>query len=115
MIRTIVKDFWIDPENPPINDFNQFSFGYNNRGKDYRYSVKVNPAIKNSQFALHDIFWKIRDSKKGSYLPWEFIPQSIKSKLIITNLDDPQTSFLPDLLDKVAYRLDVLNKLLRWS
>ena len=114
MVNPIVENFWIKPENPQISGFNQFSFGYKTKGRDYSYQVSTNPAIKDSLQALHEMFWKVRDSKKRSYLPWTTIPQDIKSKLIITNPDDPQTSFLPELLDKVANRLEILQKLRQW-
>jgi hypothetical protein len=114
MQKIIVKNFWIDPVNPPLSKFYEFSFGYNNKNKDFKYKVTADPNLEGSIEALHKMFWIIRDSKKGSYLPWTAVTPAIKSKLSITNTDDPQTSFLPELLSKVAVRLDVLNKLLRW-
>jgi hypothetical protein len=114
MQKIIVKNFWIDPENPPISGFSKFSFGYNNKGKDFKYDVAMNPGLKGSEESLHKMFWIIRDSKKGSYLPWTAVSPDIKSKLRISNADDPQTSFLSELVTKVASRLEVLDKLLRW-
>lgn len=114
MQKIIVKNFWIDPENPPVSGFSKFSFGYNNNGKDYSYEVSVNPSIQGSEKAIHEMFWIVRDSKKGSYMPWNFISPALKSKLLITNADDPQTSFLSELVTKVASRLEVLDRLLKW-
>jgi hypothetical protein len=113
MTKIKVKKFWMKPENPSVGNFSEFSFGYNKTDKNYSYHVSINPRIKESEKALHDLFWLIKDSKKGSYLPWTAVPGDLKSKLIITNEDDPQTSFLPELLTKVGNRLNTLNVLLR--
>lgn len=114
MKKILVSNFWINPENPPISGFSSFSFGYNNQGKDVEYKIKSNPSLNGSEEALHKMFWIIRDSKKGSYLPWAAVPADIRSKLIITNAEDPQESFLSDIVGRVACRLDTLNSLLRW-
>jgi len=113
MNKIKVKNFWIKPENPSISNFSEFSFGYNNQNKDFSYKISLNSSLNGSEEALHKFFWLIKDCKKGSYLPWPLIHQDIKSKLIVTNEDNPQTSFLPDLLTKVGSRLDTLNVLLR--
>lgn len=114
MNKIIVKNFWIDPENPPIANFKEFSFGYNHKGENLEYKVKENPSLKGSEEAIHKMFWIIKGSKKGSYLPWTAVPPDIKSKLIIRNTKDPQESFLYELVDKVACRLDTLKRLLQW-
>lgn len=105
----------MDPENPLLTNFSEFSFGYTNQGKEYKYKISMNPQIADSGRALHMMFWAIRDSKRGSYLPWPHIPEGIKSKLIVSNPDDPQASFLPELLSKVATRLEHLSLLLKWQ
>ena len=114
MQKIIVKNFWIDPENPPINNFKEFSFGYSHRGNNFEYKIKFNPSLEGSEEALHKMFWIIKDSKKGSYLPWSAVPADIKSKLIIKNAKDPQESFLSELVDKVAFRLRALKALSNW-
>lgn len=56
MNKIIVKNFWINPKNPPVKDFYEFNFGYTNQGKDFKYSVSVNPTLKGSDKALHELY-----------------------------------------------------------
>lgn len=109
MADITVKNFWMEPTNPNIGELTELSFGYESNGKSYSYDIIADPTIADSMKKLHEVFWILRDCMKKSILPWNKFPADTRQKLIIANSDDPQTSFLTNLLAKTASRLDNLN------
>jgi hypothetical protein len=102
------------PDNPYIKDLKDISFGYESNNRSYAYNAKLNPSIKSSLESLHKFIWILIDCKRKNLLPWNKLPANVKSQLIITNINDPQMSFLDDLVTKSAQKISILKNILNW-
>ena len=79
----IVKDFWIEPANPPLS-IKEITFGYTNKGKEYEYKAQIKDKDIES---FHKFIFALLASKKKSILPW--IPaKNVKDKVTIINKKD---------------------------
>lgn len=83
-IKTLVKKFWMKPENPDATKLAEFEFGYTEQnGAERKYKIEIKDNDKKS----FNIFaWHIYDSKKSSSLPWVRVGP-LKNKVKITNLN----------------------------
>jgi hypothetical protein len=93
-----VKNFWVEPKDPPVTA-REISFGYtDDRGKKIRYKVEV----KNGDLKSFHIFvFQLMKCQKKNILPWTCVGK-LKNTVKITDLD--ADSIQEELPLKVASR-----------
>jgi hypothetical protein len=85
MPDTPVKDFWMDPKNPPVNiNFNSFKFGYTEQnGKQREYIINMLIGKPEGQLSFHRFVFAIRKYQRRGYLPWPHINDLKKNVLVV--------------------------------